>query len=261
MGDSRVDVARLLRRAADDPEIKELQELADRDPLSEDLLARYYAGLLEPELEREVEWRAALGERNALALAQIEQDIASAAAGAEPRRTLRSKLRDAWVRVLAVAPPRRLALAASAVIIVAVISLVLRPNFVPPGDPRAPYESPLLTRERGGAASHELELPGGEIVDRVDPDWPLHRPVGEVTEADWYTWQPLVPKGTTYSFRLLSATGALLYETAGISEPYLRLPRSVRRQLHSGGYLWIIESESEAEWARIRAAARFSLLP
>lgn len=253
------DLEKWLRETAQSPEMKALVAKAESEPLPEELLMRYHAGLLTPEEEKFVAPLIALNENNLRFLAEVEDDIQNAVERTEPAGDLRARLAD-WATSFGAfwkSPYRALAGAVATVAFAAFLILLIDG---PPGQLGPPYRSPLLEKPKTVGDTTSIPLPDGTELERVDPDWPFHQPLGDVLSAKWFTWRPLSGKDS-YNYRLYSSDGSIVHERTGLTKSYLKLPGSALRSLEVGPqYVWVVETAGDRPSTVIRGVGRFRIV-
>jgi hypothetical protein len=246
-----------LRDAARSPSMQERLARADAQPdLPEEVLADYYAGELSPAEQQLVERRIAVSETMGRFLAELDADVAEATPPAPPRPVFATFFARAAHFINNVLPSpnaRRLAVGMAGVVLV--IGVTSRVLDRPPGGLGPEYG---MVSPRGAGELQELALPGG-TVGLVDPEWPLHQPIGNVSGVRWFAWDP-ARGAASYGFELRDAGGHVMYSTAGLNKSVFRLPWSVRRSLaHDVLYTWIVTAVDASGAPQLRAVGKFKI--
>ncbi len=246
-----------LRDAAGSPSMQERLARAEAQPdLPEEVLADYYAGELSPAEQQFVERRIAVSEKMGLFLAELDADVTEATPPAPPRPVFATFLARAMHFVEKLLPsPNAQRLAVGIAGIVLVVGISSRVLDRPPGGLGPEYG---VATPRGAEDLQELALPGG-AVGLVDPDWPLHQPIGSVSSVRWFAWDP-ARGAVTYRFELRDPNGGIVYTKDGLPKSVLRLPWTVRRSLaHEVLYAWIVTAVDAGGTPRLRAVGKFRI--
>ena len=253
-----------LKRAAESPEARDLLARTEAETdLPEEVLADYYAGLLSPEEERLVQSRIALSPRASLFLAQLDADVLQAAGDVAPRVPMIASLGHRVVIVFRAAARsiepllpsgRMLRLAASASVVVLLVFAAGRVLDRPPSEFGAAFDPTVVRR-----GSDIFQLPDGNVLDRVAPDWQLRTPPRRPDRVRWFSWDP-VRGAALYQIELREPSGNVVYANAGIEKNHLRLPWSVRRKLKKNTeYIWIVTATGANSEPLVRAVGRFRI--
>lgn len=250
-----------LKRTSETPEMQDLLAKAEKLAIPEDVLAEYYAGTLSPEDERQLQRRAALSEPASAFLANLDADVQAAAADVSPklpallllRERLRRFARDAVRSMDAVRRPTGAwRVAASVAALVLMVVAGQRVLDRPPSQFGRPFDPTVVQR-----GPRTLELPGGTILDRVDPDWQLREPDRYPDRVRWFAWDPVLG-AASYELQLLDDSGSVLYIRNNIAHTYARLPWKIQRQLTvNTTYTWVVTALDANSTILVRSVGRF----